>query len=279
VDKNPFFSVIIPTLNEEKYLTKLLKSLADQTYHDFEVILVDGKSDDKTIEVFKKFENKYPASKIIISDKRNVSYQRNIGALSSKGKYLIFFDADVGVEKTFLEEIHLAAIKKNFKLSTTYILPDSDREIDQVMLALSNLGQEIAKIINKPFMGEFNAIVEKNLFRKLNGFREDLPIHEGPDFAMRALKKNIEIVILPEPKVIMSLRRFRSEGTLKTLRKYVQINIMSILKGPITHKMFEYSMGGHAHKKRRRKVDLTKIDTYIKAIGKLQEKINKLLGE
>lgn len=275
----PFFSVIIPSLNEERYINKILKSLENQTFREFEVILVDGKSDDKTVAIFKKYEEKFPSGKILISDKRNVSYQRNRGAKYANGKYVVFLDADVDISITFLEEIHLSAIKKKFKLATTYILPDSQKQTDLLLVELSNMGQEMAKIINKPFLGEYNAIVEREAFLKLKGFREDVTMSEGHDLAIRALKNNIETVILAEPKVILSLRRFRSEGTLSVLRRISKSFIYTLVKGPITHKMFEYNMGGQAHNKRRKKIDLTKINTYIKAINRLESKINKLLGD
>jgi len=68
----PYFSIIIPTLNEERYLPKLLEDLLNQTEKNFEVIVVDGKSTDKTIDVCKHFMKNIP-SKIIISNKRNVA--------------------------------------------------------------------------------------------------------------------------------------------------------------------------------------------------------------
>src|SRR3989344_1049878 len=272
-----FFSVVIPALNEEKYLPILLKNLEEQTFRDFEVILVDGRSEDKTVFAFKKFSKKLPQSQILISEKRNVSFQRNIGANEARGKYLVFLDADVQIERTFLEEIHLAALKKKFKLATTYVIPDSKKQIDLIMMALANLGQEIFKIINKPFLGEYNTIFDRESFLKLRGFREDVTMSEGHDLAIRALKNNIETVILAEPKVVLSLRRLRSEGTLSVLRKAAQSVIYSILKGPITHKMFEYNMGGHAHNKRRKRIDFMKVNTYIKAIEKLERNVNKIL--
>jgi len=275
----PFFSVIIPALNEERFISKLLSSLAKQTYRDYEVILVDGKSNDKTVEIFKKFTQKYPRQNILVSDKKNVAHQRNLGAKQACGRYLIFLDADVEFGDTFLEEIHLSAVKKKFKLATTYTSPDSKKEIDQIMMVLSNLALEAAKIINKPFTGGFNTIVDRETFLKIKGYREDLLISEDHDFAMRAYRNNIETVILPEPKITNSMRRFRSEGTLSVLRKYSYSIIYTLLKGPITHKLFEYKMGGDAHRKRRKKIDLMKINTYIKAIGELESKINKMIGE
>lgn len=274
-----FFSIIIPTLNEEKYLPRLLKSLAKQTYKDFEVIVVDGRSNDKTCQVFEKLQKNLPSSRLIISENRNVAAQRNLGGKEAKGSYLVFFDADVDIQPTFLEEVHVACVKKKFPLATTYLATDSRKSVDQLMITLGNLIVELAKGINRPFSGGYNTIVKKEIFDKLHGFGENMTIGEDHDFVLRALEKNIEIIILKEPKVVFSLRRFRSEGTLQVLRKYTQAQIYSLVKGPITHELFDYPMGGHVHKRRRKKIDLTKFNTYIKTINKLQRGLINLLKE
>ena len=183
---SPFFSVIIPTLNEEKYLPTILKSLGEQTFRDFELIGVDGKSEDKTVAVFTESRSKIPAAKLITSDKMNVGYQRNLGAKKALGEYLIFFDADVNIEPTFLEEIHIGALKKNFQLATTWIIPDSNKSSDQLILTLGNLGQEIAKVINKPFTGGYNTIIKKDFFLKMHGFREDIKIGDSVNVGLKA---------------------------------------------------------------------------------------------
>ena len=58
--KKPFFSIIIPALNEEKYLPLLLSDLAKQTMRDFEVVVVDGKSEVKTVVTAKSFAKSLP---------------------------------------------------------------------------------------------------------------------------------------------------------------------------------------------------------------------------
>lgn len=274
----PYFSVIIPTLNEEKYLPKLLKSLTEQTFSDFEVVLVDGSSSDGTIAVYNKFIPKLPQADYFIVDKQNVGFQRNFGAKNSHGKYLVFLDADVGVEQTFLEELHLEAVKKNFPLATTWIKSDSGKTVDNFMVLLGNLAQELAKEIGKPFAGGYNTIIKRDVFLKLKGFREDLLINEDHEFSMKAGKAKIPLTILKEPQVEFSLRRWRSEGKLAVLRKYALTEIHTFLKGPITRELFEYKMGGDAHRKRKRKLDLTKIDTYLKTIEKLERKLVNLLN-
>ncbi len=272
-----FFSVVIPTLNEEKYLPILLKSLTKQTYRDFEVILVDGKSDDKTTEVFQKFQSSMPQSKLITSEKRNVSHQRNLGAEAACGKYLVFLDADCEVDSTFLEELHIEAVKHRFPFATTWIRPDSNNTGDKLMLLVANLAQELAKGVNKPYAGGYNTIVTKEVFHKLKGFREDLFMSEDYDLALRAKKKGYDLTILKEPQVVWSLRRFRSIGTLPTLQKCTESLIHVLLKGPITKEIFDYPMGGQAHTVKKKQIDLTKFRTYLKGIEKLEKKIDQLL--
>lgn len=275
-----FFSIIIPTLNEEKYLPTISESLSRQTFKDFELILVDGRSKDQTIKIFKKFKDLLPSADLIISDKANVGYQRNLGAKKAKGEYLVFLDADCDVGETFLEELHVAAVKQKFPFATTWIKPDSEKPIDNLMLFLANLGQELAKVVNKQYTGGYNTIVKKEVFEKLKGFREDLKISEDHDFALRAQKKDIEVTILKEPQVIFSLRRYRSEGILPVLRKVTEGQIYYFLQNPISSAFFEYPMGGHVHQiRKKKKINLVKINAYIKAIKKLENKIVDLLKD
>ena len=275
---SPYFSVIIPTLNEQKFIPKILKSLSKQTFRDFELIVADGKSSDKTKAVVEEYRSCIPGLNIILSDKANVGYQRNLGAKQANGTYFVFFDADVNIGTTFLEELHVASIKKNFPLCTTWIEPDSKKSIDKVMILLANLAIELAKEVNKPFAGGYNTVVRRDIFIKLKGFREDMKIGEDHDLALRAFKKDIEITILREPRLVMSLRRFRTEGTLKVLHKYAQAQIYALVKGPITKELFEYNMGGHVHRKKIQNSKL-KIQNYLKRINNLQKILIDLLKE
>ncbi|MCJ7740686.1 glycosyltransferase, partial [Candidatus Microgenomates bacterium] len=212
------------------------------------------------------------------SEKRNVSHQRNLGADRARGKYLVFLDADCDIDPTFLEELHIEAVKRNFPFATTWIRPDSDDTGDKLMVLASNLFQELAKGINRPYAGGYNTIIKKEIFKKIKGFREDIFISEDFELALMAKKKGVEVTILKEPQVVWSLRRFRSIGTLPALRKCAKSLIWTALKGPITQKIFDYPMGGDAHKiDKKKKIDLTKLDTYLKGIEDLEKKINKLL--
>ena len=81
-------SIVIPTLNEEKHIRKLLKTLRRQTYKDFEIIIIDGDSKDDTKKIIKKFAKLHPRVKLIIEKKKSVGRARNLAPTSQKKRKL-----------------------------------------------------------------------------------------------------------------------------------------------------------------------------------------------
>lgn len=99
----PKFSIVIPVYNVEQYIKRTLDSVFNQTYKDYEVIVVDDGSTDKSIEIAKNYD-----VKIIHSKHVEVSEARNIGEKKAKGEYLIFLDSDDYWDKDLLKEIEKA---------------------------------------------------------------------------------------------------------------------------------------------------------------------------
>ncbi len=90
-------SVIIPVFNSEKYIKKCLDSIVSQK-GDFEIIIVDDGSTDKTPEIIKEYASKYNNIKIITQSNKGVSSARNTGIKTSKSKYITFVDSDDWLE-------------------------------------------------------------------------------------------------------------------------------------------------------------------------------------
>ena len=89
-------SVVMPVYNEEKYIEKCIDSLLLQDYptEKMEWIFVDGCSKDKTVELLKKYQNKYPKLiKVFNNPKKIVPYAMNIGIKAACGKYIVRLDA------------------------------------------------------------------------------------------------------------------------------------------------------------------------------------------
>jgi len=100
-----FFSIIIPTFNSNKTIRKALLSVLAQK-KNYEIILIDDCSNDKTIEILKKFKNTFSNIKILRNIKNiGVSLTRNKGLLAAKGQYIIFLDSDDYLFPNVLEKL------------------------------------------------------------------------------------------------------------------------------------------------------------------------------
>lgn len=96
-------SVIIPVYNIKSYLDKCLESICDQTYRDFEVLLIDDGSTDGSYVKCQDYAKKYPFIQSFQQQHGGVSAARNFGIQKAKGKYVAFVDGDDTIDKNYLE--------------------------------------------------------------------------------------------------------------------------------------------------------------------------------
>lgn len=97
------FSIIIPVYNVENYIRKCLDSVVNQTYQNFEVILVCDISSDKSEEIADEYIKKYKNFKKLNVERVGLSVSRNVGIKEAKGKYLLLLDSDDFIEEKLLE--------------------------------------------------------------------------------------------------------------------------------------------------------------------------------
>lgn len=109
---NPKISVIVPVYNVEKYLCSCIDSILAQTFTDFELLLVDDGSRDKSGEICDEYANKDCRVKVFHKENGGVSSARNLGIDESKGEYLFFVDSD-DIISSFYIEMFVNYIKKN----------------------------------------------------------------------------------------------------------------------------------------------------------------------
>lgn len=106
---NVQLSVIVPVYNMEKYLQRCLDSLLNQNISDYEIILVDDGSKDKSLEICDEYANKYPFVHVIHKENQGLGFARNSGLDVAKGKYVSFVDSDDTVSpKHFCELLKVA---------------------------------------------------------------------------------------------------------------------------------------------------------------------------
>ena len=100
-------SIVVPNLNEEKYLGKFLGSLAAQSFKDFELIIVDGGSTDGSREIVDRFQEQHPEICIIkrLNTKRNIGFIRNFGSRVARGELLFHTSSDVILDPWILARV------------------------------------------------------------------------------------------------------------------------------------------------------------------------------
>lgn len=108
---NPAISLVMPVYNVEKFLNKALVSVENQTFKDFEMIIVDDGSNDKSYEIAEEFCNRNPNFKLIKQENSGPAAARNTGVSHCRGEYIAFMDSDDYLEKNFLEELYSLAKK------------------------------------------------------------------------------------------------------------------------------------------------------------------------
>lgn len=107
--KNPTISVVVPIYNQEKYLGKCIRSVLNQSFLDFEVILVNDGSTDNSLEICQKHAKK--DNRILVVDKPNggSALARKDGMLQAKGQYISFIDSDDYLAPYALEKLYTIA--------------------------------------------------------------------------------------------------------------------------------------------------------------------------
>ncbi len=163
-EKNPAISVIIPMYNAEKYLEECLDSLLNQTMKDFEVIVVNDCSTDKSLEIAERYMNngKWQHRFAVIQMSKNCGrpgIARNFGIDAAKGKYIYFLDSDDFIDETVLETLYFVAEKFNAdvvhaklgfeykeidgKFQNAFIDMETADMIEEPTLETSNIGKRI----------------------------------------------------------------------------------------------------------------------------------------
>jgi len=266
----PFFSVVIPALNEEKALPHLLSDLLNQSWTDFDVSVVDGGSKDKSVEVVKHFAKKDPRFHLIESAKRGVSVQRNLGARSSSGANLLFLDADSRIPSYFLEEEHVQMLKNPADGWTNYAASGSRQNQDNLYFLVQNAAFEGAARLGKPAAVGACIGCTRLAFETIGGFEESMQFMEDTAFVQEFPSKNLSFAVYREPKYVFSLRRFRKEGTLKIMRVTLRALRAYMMNEKNGGPMKDYPMlgGEYFHTKKTKRKAEPKTILQLRRMGK-----------
>ncbi|MEM5794567.1 MAG: glycosyltransferase [Candidatus Aenigmatarchaeota archaeon] len=224
--KLPFISVIVPTLNEEKLIEACLKSIKNQDYKGkYEIIVADGKSKDKTVEIAKNY-----ADKVVIAEKKGIAIERNTGARVAKGEILFFVDADTILCFNTLSEISKAFKKKNVVGACCPLVPLSSKARDFLIYWLYDQLAKASIKTKTPHIAGGCCAYRKDAFEKIGGFNEKLKVYEDIDLSRRISKLG-KIVFVENTIALTSPRRIEAWGRTKAAGRYIYSYLSYLLRG------------------------------------------------
>lgn len=248
----PYFSIIIPTLNEEAYIAKLLNCLKKQVVKNFEVILVDGNSQDATCRIARTFKQFFPL-RIIKLPKGNLSLQKNTGGLKARASTLIFFDADMQVKSNFTKLAQASVEKRKAFVFIPHVYPIEKNEYPEVHAVMNLFNQLVGLSLNThiPFSAGPPQIWNRNIFLHIDGF--DNIFGEDHHIIRKAQDWGVRPIQIPRLKVWFSLRRLKKQGRLKLFSHFIRTHIHLLFNDTVP-KGFEYKMGGQLYRAKREEI-------------------------
>ncbi|TAN60726.1 glycosyltransferase [bacterium] len=210
-------SIIMPVYNEEAAIGEALSGLLRN--NNIEVIVADGNSSDRTVELAKR----YPVK--IIFSKKGRAQQMNAGAKAAAGRYLIFLHADC-----FLESGAIEAIKGAFNDGYAGGCLSCRINSPKIMYRLIEASGNIRARISKIFYGDQAIFARRDIFFKIGGF-DDVALFEDILFSQK-MKKEGRAAVLSKA-VYASARRWERGGIIKTTFIYWLLTLGFYLRFPL----------------------------------------------
>ena len=111
--QHPKVSILMPSLNSGDFIRECMESVLNQTLQDIEIICIDAGSTDGTLEILREYERKDPRIRVIVSDKKSMGYQYNLGLDAAVGDYIGMVETDDWVEADTFECLWMAASRQD----------------------------------------------------------------------------------------------------------------------------------------------------------------------
>lgn len=235
---NKRISVIIPTLQEEGYIANLLETIQRQSVQPFEIIVIDGGSTDKTVQIARK----YPFVKVWLS-KRGVGLQRHIGARKARGEIFIFLDADTKLPDRFLEKVIAHFNKPENTIACPFYIPQPLFPTLPIYLFFNSMFFLFQKLF--PSGAGSCIVITKELYKMSGGFEKEQTYDD-----IHLVKKAAKIgkFSMLSTYIIVSDRRFRKYGVLKMTGLYLLLSLAFICGAFSFANKIQYEFGKYTTK-------------------------------
>lgn len=229
-------SIIIPTLNEEKYLPRLLSDLQKQSLKPHQIIVIDAGSNDLTAQ---KASQKFVQ---LLHSHPPVGHQRDEAGRKASGEILVYFDADARLtNENVLDSLAKEFLEKNLDIACPLYIPITKSKAVEISFFFMNLFFWATQRVT-PSGGGSCIVVKKTVFSEVGGFRSDFTF-EDIEFIRRA-SRNRRFAIL-KTAVHVSDRRFFENGVVYTIGQYLLLSFLFSLGLFKFSNKIPYSFGRH----------------------------------
>lgn len=198
----PKISVIIPAYNSEKTIKETIQSVINQTFADFEIIVINDGSNDSTLEVLSSI--KEPRLKVFSYTNSGVSESRNRGIAEAKGEYISFIDADDMWTDNKLEE-QLKALQSNSGASVAYSWTNFINENGNFLRSGCHInanGDVFLQLLRINFIQSgSNLLIKTEALATVGNFDKSLDGVEDWDMGLR-LAESYQFVCVPLPQIL-----------------------------------------------------------------------------
>jgi glycosyltransferase involved in cell wall biosynthesis len=215
-------SIIIPAYNEEKRVGKALTALLAQNYTDFEIIVVDNASSDRTAEIAKKFP-----VKVVSESRKGTMWACERGRKDASGDIIVRMDADCEPEPdwlrkgvSFFQDNSVAAVSGPYEFSDGSIFFKTTSLISQkTFYVLTNTITQLFNLGGVMLGG--NSFMRSDALKKAGGFNTAITFYGDDADTAKRLSHHGRIIFSPRVVMKTSARRFENEGTLRTSGRYL----------------------------------------------------------
>jgi len=215
-----FLSIIVPCYNAEKYIHKLIDSVIAQSISDWELILIDDGSKDKTAEICRKAAQNDSRIRYIYQDNAGVSNARNQGLKVAKGEYISYVDADDWIEWNFIEVFQNSHLAEINICGYQEVFPNGKIKTKQFPeKALYSRSPLQTYTVRNSFFRTPWAIVFRHEFLKKNKmkFQENLSWGEDTMFMLNAVRIAKDINFVPD---VIYNYRYTGEGLTNSPKRH-----------------------------------------------------------
>jgi len=248
----PTFSIVIPTYNSELFIERTIRSVLDQTYKDFEIVIVDDGSSDSTVGIINKIIGNDSRVKLITTlNSGGPTVPMNMGITESKGAYIAFLDHDDEWHKNKLEVLNeLFSINPEigFIGTNVEVFNVESKTITQSKAPIIDSKLQIHDILSGNYFNTFSMLtVRRAILEKLGVLDTQLFVFADFDIIIRMAINNVPYLFLKDALTRYYVHKNNASGLNKSAQRRIRDLEMILEKYSSSYKSDKKSLSKILH--------------------------------